>query len=45
MLHGMGIETGLDLERLVEVGKLAESIVGRPLPGKVHLAGTTVKRR
>ena len=39
MLHGMGVETGLDLERLVEAAKAAESIVGRTLPGKVHLAG------
>ena len=39
MLQGMGIETGIDLERLVEAGKVAESIVGRQLPGKVHQAG------
>lgn len=38
-LHGMGIGTGVDLERLVEAGKVAESVVGRPLPGKVHQAG------
>lgn len=39
MLHGMGIATGIDLERLVEAGRVAESVVGRPLPGKVHQAG------
>jgi hydroxymethylglutaryl-CoA lyase len=39
MLHGMGIETGVDLERLVEAGKAAESMVGRKLPGKVHQSG------
>jgi hydroxymethylglutaryl-CoA lyase len=39
MLQGMGIDTGIDLERLVEAGKVAESVVGRPLPGKVHQAG------
>ncbi len=39
MLDGMGIETGVDLGRLVEAGRVAESIVGRPLPGKVHQAG------
>ncbi len=38
-LHGMGMKTGIDLERLWEAGKVAESIVGRPLPGKVHQAG------
>jgi hydroxymethylglutaryl-CoA lyase len=39
MLHGMGVKTGIDLERLVEAGRAAESIVGRALPGKVHQAG------
>jgi hydroxymethylglutaryl-CoA lyase len=39
MLDGMGIQTGIDLERLWEAGKVAESIVGRKLPGKVHQAG------
>lgn len=39
MLHGMGIETGIDLDRLVEAGRVAESLVGRALPGKVHQAG------
>ena len=39
MLEGMGVSTGVDLERLVEAGRAAESIVGRPLPGKVHQAG------
>jgi hydroxymethylglutaryl-CoA lyase len=39
MLHGMGVATGIDRERLVEAGRVAESVVGRPLPGKVHQAG------
>jgi hydroxymethylglutaryl-CoA lyase len=39
MLHGMGVKTGIDLERLWEAGRVAESIVGRLLPGKVHQAG------
>jgi hydroxymethylglutaryl-CoA lyase len=34
MLHGMGIETGVDLEKLVEAGELAQRLVGRKLPGK-----------
>ncbi len=38
-LHGMGVKTGIDLDRLWEAGKVAESIVGRELPGKVHKAG------
>lgn len=39
MLRGMGVETGVDLERLVEAGRAAESIVGRTLPSKVLKAG------
>lgn len=41
MSDRMGIETGVDLDRLVEVVRLAEEIVGHPLPGKlghVHAA-------
>ncbi|MFW6050211.1 MAG: hydroxymethylglutaryl-CoA lyase [Myxococcota bacterium] len=38
-LHGMGVDTGVDLEKLWHAGKVAEAIVGRELPGKVHRAG------
>jgi hydroxymethylglutaryl-CoA lyase len=38
-LHGMGIETGIDLAKLWQAGQVAEAIVGRDLPGKVHRAG------
>ena len=34
MLHRMGVETGIDLERLVEAGRLAERLLGRKLPGR-----------
>ncbi len=34
MLHGMGIQTGIDLEKLVEAGELAQGFIGRKLPGK-----------
>jgi len=39
MLEGMGLETGINLEALVEAGQVAETVVGHPLPGKVHQAG------
>lgn len=39
MLHDMGIETGIDLDRLIEVAGLAERIVGRTLPSGVLRAG------
>jgi hydroxymethylglutaryl-CoA lyase len=38
-LHGMGIETGVDLDKIWQAGQIAEALVGRELPGKVHRAG------
>ena len=40
MLHGMGVETGIDLDKLIAAGKVAAALVGHELPGKVHRAGT-----
>jgi hydroxymethylglutaryl-CoA lyase len=40
MLHEMGIETGIDLEKLLEVAQLAEDIVGHPLPGSLKTGGS-----
>lgn len=34
MLNGMGIKTGVDLEKLVDAGMLAEELLGRKLPGR-----------
>ncbi len=39
MCHEMGIETGVDLEALVDCARLAEDIVGHPLPGSVMKGG------
>ncbi|MBD2745431.1 hydroxymethylglutaryl-CoA lyase [Microvirga sp. BT688] len=39
MLHEMGIETGLDLIRLIDAARLAEQLVGRTLDGQVMKAG------
>jgi hydroxymethylglutaryl-CoA lyase len=38
MLDRMGIATGVDVDALVRAGQVAEQLVGRPLPGKVHQA-------
>ncbi|MBN9428776.1 MAG: hydroxymethylglutaryl-CoA lyase [Burkholderiales bacterium] len=35
----IGVETGVDLDKLVEVAREAERIVGHPLPGKVMRGG------
>ncbi|GIG02450.1 hydroxymethylglutaryl-CoA lyase [Catellatospora citrea] len=39
MLHDMGIDTGIDLDKLIEAARLAEQIVGRELPSGVLRAG------
>jgi hydroxymethylglutaryl-CoA lyase len=44
MLHGMGVGTGIDLDALIEAGRVAEAVIGRALPGKVHQAGTFRRR-
>lgn len=40
LCQDLGIETGIDLERLCEVARLAEDIVGHPLPGAVKFGGS-----
>jgi len=39
LLHEMGIETGIDLEKLCGVARRVEQVVGRTLPGQVMKAG------
>ena len=39
MVEDMGIETGIDLERMIEAAAEAERLVGRPLPSQVLRAG------
>jgi len=41
----MGIETGLDIDLLIESALLAEQIVGHSLPGCVMKGGTLDKLR
>jgi hydroxymethylglutaryl-CoA lyase len=40
MCHEIGIETGVDLDALVESSRIAQEVVGHPLPGRVAQAGT-----
>lgn len=44
MLNGLGVKTGVDLDLLIEAGRVAETVLGRHLPGKVHQAGPRVLR-
>ena len=39
MLHEMGIETGISLERLLEAARAAQDVLGRPLGSHVLTAG------
>ncbi len=48
MLHSMGVETGIDLGKLVECSRLAASFVGHDLPSKylkAHLGKQARRRR
>lgn len=39
MLHEMGVETGVELPRLIEVSRAAQGVLGRPLGSHVLRAG------
>jgi len=39
MLHDMGLDTGIDLDRLIETAEMAEKLLGRTLPSGVLRAG------
>lgn len=45
MCDEMGIATGVDLEALAECARLAEDIVGHPLPGSVMKGGSLRRLR
>ena len=45
MLHEMGVETGVDLERLLGASRAAEELLGRPLGAHVLRAGPIDWRR
>jgi len=43
-LAAMGVETGIDLDALIETSKRVQQIVGRVLPGQIVKAGTWTRR-
>ena len=45
MCEEMGIETGIQLDALIECAQLAEAIVGHPLPGSIMHAGSLAEVR
>ena len=40
LLHGEGVETGVDLDALIGVSAWLEGVLGRELPGQVYRAGS-----
>jgi isopropylmalate/homocitrate/citramalate synthase len=40
MLHGEGIETGIDLDELISVAEWLEGVLERPLEGQIYRAGS-----
>jgi isopropylmalate/homocitrate/citramalate synthase len=42
LLEGQGVDTGVDLDALIEVSEWLEGVLGRPLPGQVYRAGASV---
>jgi len=39
LLHGMGHDTGIDLDALIRIAEWLEGVLGRQLPGQVYRAG------
>jgi hydroxymethylglutaryl-CoA lyase len=44
MLRGLGVETGIDLDRLVEASAFLENAIGSPLPGRAYQALRRTRR-
>ena len=45
MLHEMGIDTGVDLAKLIEASRAVQDLLGRPLGAHVLRAGPVEWRR
>ncbi|HEV8471254.1 MAG TPA: hydroxymethylglutaryl-CoA lyase [Methylomirabilota bacterium] len=43
-LHAMGVQTGIDLDRLLAVSRRVQDIVGRTLPGQIVKAGPSTRK-
>ncbi|MGH9552437.1 MAG: hydroxymethylglutaryl-CoA lyase, partial [Terriglobales bacterium] len=45
MLHGLGVKTGIDLEKLVDAGALAQEILEKKLPGRYLQAALSGRKK
>jgi hydroxymethylglutaryl-CoA lyase len=44
LMQQLGIETGIDLDKLIAVARRMEQVLGRPLPGQVMRSGPRLRR-
>jgi hydroxymethylglutaryl-CoA lyase len=45
MLEGMGVTTGIDLDKLIDCSRLASSLVGHEMPSKYYRAAMGARQR
>jgi hydroxymethylglutaryl-CoA lyase len=45
MLEGMGVRTGVDLDKLIDCSRLASSLVGHEMPSKYYRAAVGARQR
>ena len=45
MLEGMGVRTGVDLDKLIDCSRLASSLVGHEMPSKYYRAAMGARQR
>ena len=45
MLEGMGVRTGVDLDKLVDCARLASTLVGHEVPSKYYRAAIGARSR
>jgi hydroxymethylglutaryl-CoA lyase len=45
MLDGMGVRTGVDLDKLIDCSRLASSLVGHEMPSKYYRAAMGARQR
>jgi hydroxymethylglutaryl-CoA lyase len=45
LLHGMGVQTGVDLDAVVDASLLVETALGTPLPSRVLRARIAERQR
>src|ERR671930_409091 len=43
-LHAMGVQTGIDLDRLIGTSRRVQEIIGRALPGQIVKAGPSTRK-